>query len=259
MRPIGGSGWVAVSAPTPDGPNLRRMSGAVLMKGMRRRLAAQVEWAKECLSLWLERCERPYVAYSGGKDSGVLLHLARTLRPDIEAVLFIDRDGAMPGVLEMVEWWRREGVTVHVHVHGSLADSIAQYGRPIMDLGACFRWAREQGFDGVARGLRADESKGRQAHATYRHPVRQRVEGWWEADPIIWWSGDDVWAYHALHGLPYVAHYDIEDGQPRNRRRVGEPLGLIGATYGRVARLKRHHHALYQRLAALVPELGRYT
>lgn len=259
MTVVGGSGWLAAAEGVPGQPTLRCMRDAHLLRSMRTRLSREMEWTLECIDLWLGECRRPYVAYSGGKDSTVVLHAIRSVRPDIEAILWIDKHGAMPGVLEMVAWWRDQGAIVHVHEHGSLAASIARTGEPVMDLGGALQWAFDQGFDGAARGLRAEESRGRQMHAVTRHSVRERWPGHWETDPIIWWRADDVWAYHALHGLPYCALYDIDDGQPRNNRRVGEPLGMIGDTYGRVARLKQHHHALFQRLASVAPEMRNHT
>ena len=45
-----------------------------------------IEQAKRVITEWLSHCDKPYVAFSGGKDSSVMLHLVRQIAPEIEAV-----------------------------------------------------------------------------------------------------------------------------------------------------------------------------
>lgn len=257
--PVAGKGWLGLAGPVEGFPALRRLGQAHVSRHLRDRVESQTEWTRQCLELMWSETDRPYVAYSGGKDSGVLLHLARRLRRGTEAVLIMETEGAHACVHQIADWWRtEEGATLKEHVWGSLADSHREKGRPIMPLGDINRWARGQGYTGVIRGIRADESPGRAAHAYTHAPVRDHA-GWWVADPLLWWSTDEIWAYHALHGLPYGDVYDRADDLPREKRRIGSLWGMIGAENGRIARLKRFEPEAYRELAARVPDVRRYS
>ena len=69
-------------------------------------LDLKVEWAKAKIREWVHYwgLDGVYVSFSGGKDSTVLLHLARELYPDIKAV-FIDTGLEYPEVREFVKTW----------------------------------------------------------------------------------------------------------------------------------------------------------
>lgn len=252
---VAGSGWMMEIAVHDD---LHHPLRARVSPMRVARIAEQEAWSLECLALWREECRRGYVAYSGGKDSAVLLHLANR-QHSTEAVTFADREGTHPAVGPLLTWWTAQGVAVHRHVWGSVIETHRRTGRAMMDLDALTRWARAEGYDGCARGLRAEESRGRRMHAVTRHPVRQWDVGFWETDPLLWWTAEDIWAYHAMHRLPYAATYDREDGTPRSRRRVGSMWGLVGAELGRLAELKRWDRPAFQRLVEAMPEATRHA
>ena len=66
----------------------------------------KVQWAKAKIKEWVQYwgVDNVYVSFSGGKDSTVLLHLARELYPNIKAA-FIDTGLEHPEVREFVRTW----------------------------------------------------------------------------------------------------------------------------------------------------------
>lgn len=66
-------------------------------------LEAKVRMTKQRIEQWYNHWDgQVYVSFSGGKDSTVLLHIARSLYPDIEAV-FVDTGLEYPEIREFVK------------------------------------------------------------------------------------------------------------------------------------------------------------
>lgn len=66
-------------------------------------LEAKIEMSKKRIREWYEHYDGDvYVAFSGGKDSTVLLHLVRSMYPDVEAV-FSDTGLEYPEIREFVK------------------------------------------------------------------------------------------------------------------------------------------------------------
>lgn len=78
---------------------------------------------------WYERFEGDvYVSFSGGKDSTVLLDLARRIYPDIPAV-FIDTGLEYPEIKNFVK--TKENVTI-IKPEMSFREVIKKYGYPLI-------------------------------------------------------------------------------------------------------------------------------
>ena len=77
--------------------------------------------------------------------------------------------------------------------------------------------------------------------------------------PLARWSGADVWAYIASHGLRYHPAYDsmARLGMPRDSWRVSGALGDRGSGWGRHETLRRIEPETFRRLAAEFPWLLR--
>ncbi len=190
--------------------------------------------------------ERPYVAWSGGKDSQVVLDLARRIDPAMPAIWSDDELEheetvvhvlAVPGTVHVLK--RAGALSPDAGWFMAWADE--PYWRP-MPPGVPARetysqvWAARQGFDAVVLGLRAGESSTRSQHLRadrllYRPRFaleaaalgRSDGRGAWRCHPIARWSDDDVWAYIAARGLPHNPVYDrlAGVGVGRSQQRVG--------------------------------------
>lgn len=91
-------------------------------------LAEKILLAERNIRQWYTNWEgKVYVAFSGGKDSTVVLHLARRLYPDIPA-FFFDTGLEFPEIREFVKTF--DGVTFRKPVM-TFREVISRYGYPI--------------------------------------------------------------------------------------------------------------------------------
>jgi len=228
-----------------------------------------VQRAERRVEGWLKKVSHPYVAFSTGKDSSCVLQLVRQQAPVIPAVYF-DAGASFPESLEILETTpdmirfpttepileilRRfsfsagdelENETLRKTVHEPIKALIAEYG-----------------FDGVAYGLRAEESEGRRKHIQRRGAIFQyRRDGLWGCQPICDWSFNDVWAFIISRGIPYCRLYDrlFAMGLPDEECRLSYWAGETKRRWGRWAILKQGWPDLFNRFAAEFPEVRCYV
>lgn len=170
--------------------------------------------------------ERPVMLYSVGKDSTVLVHLARKAFHPAKIpfpLLHVDTGYKFPDMYEFRDRFCAEiGADLHVHVH---RDALATGANP-WDWGtikccaqlktrALLDALREGGYDAAFGGARRDEEKSRAKERVYsfrdQHgqwdPKRQRPELWnlyngridpgesIRVFPLSNWTELDIWAY----------------------------------------------------------------
>lgn len=160
---------------------------------------------------------RNLMAFSGGKDSIVMAHLAHKVlgvrdavcevsfafRRDVEdyraiaqslglRCRFSDRLG--------IDWLKR-------NQHLMFADLKAQGELYAKRQQATVKMhAQKHGFTGVAFGRRREEN-------TVPHPLYQTKNGIWQCHPIYDWSTANVWQYIEQNGLMYPSIYDTPIGK----------------------------------------------
>lgn len=192
----------------------------------------------------LKHAKRPYVAFSGGKDSLATMAVVHLIRPDVPLAWSDDEleypetvdymqviaDLAGPqlritaGWTEHAGWFRpwRDRPFWRGPLPGTL--SIAQ---PQDD------WMALQGYDLTFTGLRMDENRRRRDWLAQVGPLYHVKDGTQTRCCPIWdWTADDVWALIVGMKLPYNAAYDRyeEIYVPRQQQRVG-PLPLAPRRY----------------------------
>jgi sulfate adenylyltransferase subunit 2 len=181
----------------------------------------------ECESIHIFRevvaeCRAPVLLYSIGKDSTVLLHLARKafhpaplpfplLHIDTgwkfrDMIAFRDRTAAQLGLRLLVhtnEEGRQAGI--NPFDHGSA------YYTLVMKTEALKQALTLYGFDAAFGGARRDEEKSRAKERVFSFrtashewdPKNQRPEFW----SLYNWTEQDVWTYIMLENLPVVPLY----------------------------------------------------
>ena len=168
------------------------------------------EWAIDVLREFAPPGGKPYrVAYSGGKDSTVILDLAKRAGVPFEAVYrFVPID---PPELRRFIFDQRKDLENHLSVKiptRSLISIARSRGvMPLRQLRWCCEILKEGGFDGevVVTGIRWEESVKRRRRAMVESCQRT---GEWFVHPIIGWKSSDVWDYIRERNLPYCSLYD---------------------------------------------------
>ncbi|HEY2780065.1 MAG TPA: sulfate adenylyltransferase subunit CysD [Steroidobacteraceae bacterium] len=181
-------------------------------------------------------CERPVMLYSMGKDSAVMLHLARKAffpaAPPFP-LLHVDTTWKFRAMYEMRDQVARSGMQLIVHQN---PDALARGINPF-DHGALHTdlWKTEglkqalshHGFDAAFGGARRDEEKSRAKERVFSFrsanhrwdPKNQRPELWniynsrknkgesIRVFPLSNWTELDVWQYVHLERIPIVPLY----------------------------------------------------
>lgn len=201
---------------------------------------------------------RPYVSFSGGKDSTVVFNLVLEQKPDIVGV-WSDDEWFLPETLEYV---RRMQALCNIHqirTQTRHAEWFASAGE-WLDLP---HYAKKQLRCNLTfLGLRQEENSQRKLHLRKFGPLFfAENDDCWHCNPIHNWSVMDVWAFIYSNGLDYNRAYDrlTEIGIPLERQRIG-PLAVERVLgYGQLAILKRGWPDLFNRFAEKYPEARGYT
>ena len=165
--------------------------------------------ARAIIERALESAQKPYIAYSGGKDSTVMAHLVLQCAPDT-MVLHWDYGRAFvpePIQREILRNARLIGVR---NLRIETSPLYAKLGRRAQNvlgkhmIGKLLPQLAAEGYDLAFVGLRKQESSKR----AIRLRTNKALSVIPECHPLANWDWRDVWAYIVTHKLPYLSLYD---------------------------------------------------
>ncbi len=146
-----------------------------------------------------------FLAYSGGKDSTVLLDLARKAKVKFDAhfnVTTVDPP-------ELLEFVKSEKGIIWEYPKTNMWDLIIKNGiPPTRIIKYCCRELKVAQGAGrhVLTGVRAAESSTRQKRQQVEEAIKPPNR--WLYHPIFYWEDIDIWEYIRYFQLPYCSLYD---------------------------------------------------
>jgi len=221
--------------------------------------------AKQTIQKALALMKRPYVSFSGGKDSFVVLHMILEQKPDID-VLYFDADASYPDMDkfldDLAELWGFDFTRVKTE---PIINVFRKYGlnHPHIEektmaatVYAPIKAHITHAFGGGFVGLRSEESVARRRLIKYRGQIfYNKSHGTIECLPVAHFRTEDVWAYITANDLPYNPVYDRTSMRARNEIRVSYWCGESVREFGRYVWLKKEYPDLYNIFAAEFPEV----
>ena len=170
----------------------------------------------------LETDEPFCLGFSGGKDSVVILDLAKRAGVRFTAT-YANTTVDPPGTISFIK--NNYPQVVIRHPEKSFFQLVSEKGFPSRMRRFCCEKLKERYGIGkrTIEGMRAEESSKRALYEPEQCDSRKWMKGAKHILPILSWSEDDVWHYIRKRGLPYSKYYD----PPYNLTRhgcVGCPL-----------------------------------
>lgn len=211
--------------------------------------ARRVDEARRIIKDGLERCRKPYVACSFGKDSAALLHLVLEQSPSV-AVRFMSWAGesdALHDYEKIIKQWQ---------ARYSFNLDVIEMSRATLNEKTDARWqSLEFDSDAYFIGLRADENKTRLMTLRCHGVIYQRKDSLLRISPLAWWTTKDVAAYIVQHDLPTLDAYLAEGWETRTTARV--PRASV--RHQVLAALKRRSLSDFNALRKSFPEIADYV
>ena len=213
-----------------------------------------------------------YVAWSGGKDSTCLAHIANTIIPNIPIVWFnsgLEFPDTKPYIEKIAEQYKFNLTTYNVSPsalevleatgswdHDSVINpEVANLHKILIIMPS----AQAHAAFGVGElsGLRAEESAGRRVLLSKDNGAYNRLDGSKVYAPIWSWSGEQVDAYLSANNIESNPVYKrLESvGAPRRAQRVGLTVDGNNPDFGRYTYLRLAYPDLWNDLCSVLPRL----
>ncbi len=161
------------------------------------------------------------VAFSGGKDSQVVLHIVLSVYPDVP-VIFNNTGVEYPETVKFVHDLTNSLRLnlIETKPEKTFWRCVEEYGFPHNKRGNkkapgsrnCCYWCKDKpmilalkrlNLEGYFTGVTAIENRTRMFNARDKGTCYKTIgEGIWKIHPILWWTDDEVKNYLSTYGLP---------------------------------------------------------
>jgi len=211
----------------------------------------------EIIAKMLNKVKKPYVAFSGGKDSTVLAHLVLQHKPDIElqflesgeSTIIHDFDRLFAD-FEKITGAKVTRIKIDRVFEEKWIDVDWETSRKAGKRDIQTMLGRDN--DCVFMGLRKEESYNRK-QTLIKHGVIYKYKGrnFWRCCPLADWNTIDIGAYIVYHGLPILEDYKKFGFNFRTTARLtGDAVRCNALTY-----LKKKDINAYNIILKRFPEL----
>jgi phosphoadenosine phosphosulfate reductase len=177
----------------------------------------RINESKAIIRQFLDKVKNPYVAFSGGKDSTVMLHMVSQIDNNID--VFTERnDMDFPDKMKLCD-----KIIDICNINNYYEGHTERIN--LLDGSGWFKVIKEfvisGNYDGCFLGLRAEESKGRRItiakkgviynYAKSNYAKSRGLESVMTCLPMARWKAQEVFAYIIKNNLPYHKIYDCDD------------------------------------------------
>jgi len=165
--------------------------------------------ANMLISNALKQYNKPYLSFSGGKDSTVMMGLVLLQMPDIMVLHWDYGRFYIPDALrgEIKANAKAMGVDLRIETSPKYEElgrnAVNVLGNEMMK--KLIPSLAEEGYDCVFVGLRSEESAKRKRRISAERSITIINEVW----PVRAWTWMDIWAYIVANDIPYLSHYDV--------------------------------------------------
>ena len=201
-----------------------------------------------------------YVAFSGGKDSTVVLNLVLKLLPD-SFIFWSDEEFFLPETGEYIQRLKKNGLNIR-QCNGEIKPTEWFTSNKDKQGTGKTALAKSLNLGGVFLGLRAEENGYRKIFLRKYSPLYfAENRDIWLCNPIAWWTVRDVWTYIISNELDYNKAYDkLSDlGLTLDRQRIGPYATEKVLGYGQLVILKMGWPEEYHRFVKKFPQASGYV
>jgi len=235
---------------------------AYRMHSLRAAFKKRCRKARRTIGAFLDRTDRPYVAFSGGKDSLCLLILLSQMGETIP--VFTQGDD--------LDWPSKEayckrvvselGFTDYEYRYSevSAAEQVAAGAERVRGTFSHVieGYVEDRRRDSVLMGLRKEEAPGREMLRITKGKTYETKDGLTRCIPLVDWSGKDVFALILSTETEYIHVYDNDDDRPPHEIRFSWPVNprfYYRDAANSAVWLRRNYPDFFRRLAERIPAL----
>jgi len=213
-----------------------------------------------------------YVAWSGGKDSTCVAHLANTIIPNVPIVWFnsgLEFPDTEPYINRIAEQYnfnlriyKVSPTALEVLKNTGAWDHDSIINPDVSNIHKILITMPSDAAHGIfgegeLSGLRAEESAGRRVLLSKDNGAYSRLDGSKVYAPIWSWSGEQVDGYLASNSIEINPVYQkLENvGAPKRAQRVGLTVDGNNPDFGRYTYLRLAYPDLWNELCSVLPRL----